>query len=399
MAKRANRGVQGNGSIRQRSNGTWEGRYTAGRDPKTGKQVQRSVYGKTQKEVAQKLRQINTEMDEGTYTEPCRLTVGEWLDIWTEKYIGNVKERTQELYRNNVEVRIKPALGSIKLSKLTTDQIQSFYNGLMKGERAITPKTVKNIHGVLHRALVQAVKLGYIRLNPADNVTLPKQTKPELTPLTDEHLTDFINAIKGHPYENFFLVDLFTGMRRSELIGLTWGDIDFDRGTITISRQLIPARKNIESKFTPTKNGKVRVIAPAQSVMDILRRQKEQQERMAEIAQEAWSNPEGFVFTNEFGRHLAHNTVYHHFKRIVEKIGMPNVRLHDLRHSYAIASLYAGDDIKTLQENLGHHTAAFTLNVYGHVSMQMKRESSKRMDAFIQNISNSSDSDQIGDEA
>ena len=329
MAKKATRGVHGNGTIRQRSDGRWEARYTVGRDPGTGKQVQRSIYGSTQKEVALKLRQITTEIDEGTYTEPCRLTVGEWLNIWTENYIGNVKDRTQELYRNNVKVHIRPALGCIRLSKLTTDDIQSFYNGMMKSDHPLTPKTIKNIHGVLHRALEQAVKLGHIKINPSDNVTLPKQVRPELTPLTDEHLTDFINATKGHLYENVFLVDLFTGMRRSELIGLTWNDIDFDRGIITISRQLIPARVDAESIFMPTKNDRIRVIAPAQCVMDILRKQKELQEQMERAAQEAWSNPDGLVFTNEFGRHLAHNTVYHHFKRIAAKIGMPTARLHD----------------------------------------------------------------------
>lgn len=399
MAKRATKGTKGNGTIRQRPDGRWEARYMAGHDPRTGKQIQRSIYGATQKEVALKLRQVTSEIDDGDYREPCKMTLSEWLYIWTEMYIGNVKERTQALYRNNVEVRIKPALGSIKLCRLTTNQIQAFYNDMLTGEHAITPKTVKNIHGVLHRALGQAVKLGYIRVNPSDNVTLPKINAPELTPLTGDHLTDFIKAIKGHPYEYFYLVDLFTGMRRSEIIGLTWGDIDFEHGTITISRQLPPARDGIESKFVPTKNSKVRVIAPADSVMELLMTQRRKQEEMTAAAQEAWSNPEGFVFTNEFGRHLAHNTVYHHFKRIVAKIGVPDVRLHDLRHSYAIASLHAGDDIKTLQENLGHHTAAFTLNVYGHVSMQMKRESSKRMDAFIHNISNASEAEQIPDKA
>lgn len=234
-----------------------------------------------------------------------------------------------------------------------------------------------------------------IRKNPSANVILPKAEKPELTPLTDEHLIDFLNAIKGHPMERLFLVDLFTGMRRSEIIGLTWDCIDFNKGIITIRRQLTPIKDGSrKSEFTSTKNGKTRVIAPAQTVMDILAEHKKAQDEMAALADIAWSNPEGFVFTNEFGQHLAHMTVYHNFKRIVKKIGMPDVRLHDLRHSYAIASLHAGDDIKTLQENLGHHTAAFTLNVYGHVSMQMKRESSKRMDDFIKNISNASQQDE-----
>lgn len=391
MAGRTSKGIHGSGSVRQRPDGRWEARYSAGRDPATGKQIQRSIYGKTQKEVAQKLRKVTFEIQSGTYVAPCSMTLGEWLDTWLAEYIGNVRERTQQLYRSNVEVKIKPSLGSIKLSALSIEQIQKFYNDMMRGDKPLSPKTVKNIHGVLHRALSQAVRLGYIRTNPSENVTLPKTTAPELTTLSDEHLTDFINAIKGHPMETLFLTDLFTGMRRSEIVGLTWDCIDFEHGTITISRQLVPLKDGSrQCKFAPTKNGKTRVIAPAQTVMQLLADQKVKQERMAEVAGNVWRNPEGFVFTNELGHHLAHMTVYHNFKRIVAKIGVPDIRLHDLRHSYAVASLQAGDDIKTLQENLGHHTAAFTLNVYGHVSMQMKRESSSRMDSFIQNLSKAS---------
>jgi len=389
------RNANGNGTIRQRADGSWEGRYTLGRDRKTGKQVQKSIYGRTQKEVAAKLRQITVELEDRPRYAPVEMTVGEWFKIWYDEYTLNVKPQTRNLYHSYIETHIKPQLGEIKLSRLSGAMIQRFYNDLIRRDEPLSPKTVKNIHGVLHRGLEQALKNEQIRKNPSANVILPKAEKPELTPLTDEHLIDFLNAIKGHPMERLFLVDLFTGMRRSEIIGLTWDCIDFNKGTITIRRQLTPIKDGSrKSEFTSTKNGKSRVIALAQTVMDILAEQKKAQDEMAALADIAWSNPEGFVFTNEFGQHLAHMTVYHNFKRIVKKIGMPDVRLHDLRHSYAIASLHAGDDIKTLQENLGHHTAAFTLNVYGHVSMQMKRESSKRMDDFIKNISNASQQDE-----
>ncbi len=391
MATTATRGASGCGTIRKRSDGRWEARVTVGYDPKTGKQIQRSVYGKTQKEVTQKMRALTAEVETGSYTPPSKLTVGEWIDIWIAEYTANVKECTRTQYKANCDQHIKPTLGHIKLSSLTLDQVQRLYNGFMRGDKPIAPKTVKNIHGAFHRALGQAVRLGYIKVNPSDNVTLPRVEAPELTPLTDEDLAAFINAIKGHTFEDLYLVDLFTGLRRSEIIGLTWDCVDFERGIITIRRQLSPLKDGSrECRFMPTKNSKIRVIAPATAVMDILVRCREKQEEMAKIAGDAWNNPEGFVFTNEIGHHLSHMTVYNRFKKVVRSIGKPEVRLHDLRHSYAIASLQAGDDIKTLQENLGHHTAAFTLNVYGHVSMQMKRASSQRMDAFIANISNAS---------
>lgn len=391
MARKATRGAQGNGSIRQRSNGMWEGRYTAGRDPRTGKQIQRSVYGKTQKEVAQKLRQVTFEIEEGTYSEPSRMTTGQWLDMWIEEYVNNVKEMTLNLYKSNINVRIKPGIGHFRLSELTTTHIQRFYNGLMKGDKPLTAKTVKNIHGVLHRALEQAVRLGFIKANPSDNVSLPRVQRAEIKPMADDDIALFLNALHGEPLEYLLITDLFTGMRRGEILGLTWDCVDFDRGTITISKQLIHLRDGSgEYRLTSPKNGKTRVIAPAQSIMDILQKQKSLQDSMRREAAGAWSNPEDFVFTNELGHHLYHSNVYRNFKRIVASIGMPETRFHDLRHSYAIAALQSGDDIKTLQENLGHHTAAFTLNVYGHVSDKMRQESARRMDLYFKNKSNQS---------
>ena len=318
------RNANGNGTIRQRADGSWEGRYTLGRDRKTGKQVQKSIYGRTQKEVAAKLRQITVELEDRPRYAPVEMTVGEWFKIWYDEYTLNVKPQTRNLYHSYIETHIKPQLGEIKLSRLSGAMIQRFYNDLIRRDEPLSPKTVKNIHGVLHRGLEQALKNEQIRKNPSANVILPKAEKPELTPLTDEHLIDFLNAINGHPMERLFLVDLFTGMRRSEIIGLTWNCIDFNKGTITIRRQLTPIKDGSrKSEFTSTKNGKTRVIAPAQTVMDILAEQKKAQDEMAALADIAWSNPEGFVFTNEFGQHLAHMTVYHNFKRIVKRSACP----------------------------------------------------------------------------
>lgn len=389
MAKRATRSANGCGSIRKRKDGKWEARVTLGRDEETGRQLQKSVYGRTQTEVAKKMRELTVSFDMGLYVKQRTTTVSEWLDIWLDEYTIGITERTRALYSSNIRIHLKPALGSVKLTALSYEQVQRFLNSLAKGAKPLSPKTIKNIHGVLHKALSQAVRLGYIKTNPSSNVMFPKCYAPELTPLTDENLLEFINAIKGHPHEDLYLVDLFTGMRRSEIIGLTWDCVDFKNGVITVKRQLTPLKDGSrEYHFTPTKNGKTRTIYPADTVMEILERCRTKQAEQAARAGEAWSNPDGFVFTDDLGHHLSHMTVYNRFKKVVRSIGMPNVRLHDLRHSYAIASLQAGDDIKTLQENLGHHTAAFTLNVYGHVSTQMKRESSRRMNNFITNLMN-----------
>jgi integrase len=219
-------------------------------------------------------------------------------------------------------------------------------------------------------------------VNPSNACKLPRATKPEIKPLDSDQITAFLKAIQGHQYESLYKVDLFTGMRQSEILGLTWDCIQGD--TICICRQL-QLIKGTYQFFTP-KNHKTRRITPAPAIMRLLQEQKRKQAEQQLKAGALWSNPEGFVFTDDFGNHLAQKTVYQHFKRVVKALGIPEARFHDMRHSYAVAALQAGDDVKTVQENLGHHTAAFTLDVYGHVTERMKQESAARMDRFIQSV-------------
>ena len=178
MARKSNtRAAQGSGTIRQRKDGRWEARVTVGRDPGTGKQIQRSVYGATQQEVRKKLVQLTASIDTGTYKEPCKMTVGQWLDVWQRDYLGGVKPLTVQTYTKNIRIHIKPALGALKLEALNAHTVQGFINdlGKPKGEKAgLAPKTVKCIHGILHKALQQAVTVGYLRFNPADNCALPR---------------------------------------------------------------------------------------------------------------------------------------------------------------------------------------------------------------------------------
>lgn len=392
------KGASGSGSIRQvkriKDNGKeytyWEGRCTIGYDPGTGKQKQRSITGKTQKEVAQKIRQITAELDAGTYHEPCKLTVGEWLDIWTKEYLGDVKPRTQDSYKTTVDNHLKPAFGAMKLEALAPFDVQQFYNRMKNGDKkhaALSPKTIRNIHGVLHKAMEQAVALGYLRTNPADKCKLPKVERKEIKPLDNDQIRAFMAACKGNLYENVYLVTLFTGMREGEVLGLTWDCINFENGTVTIKQQLIRKRRSDGTyELASPKNGKSRYLTPAPFVMGILQNQKERQAKWKQRAGDMWEKTD-LVFTNEVGHNLSAQTVYLYYKKIVTEIGCPDSRFHDLRHSYAVASLQAGDDIKTVQENLGHHSAAFTLDAYGHVTAQMKQASANRMEQFIQSVS------------
>ena len=395
--KSMGRAANGNGTIRKKTitkNGTeytyWEARCTVRYDPGTGKQRQKSITGKTQKEVAQKLKQMSLDVDNGTYQEPSKMTVGEWLDIWLETYLGGVRPYTVLNYTQHVNNHIKPALGKIRLDKLNTHTVQQFYNdlGTAHGDKpGLSPKTIKCVHGIFHKALQQAIAIGYLHTNPTAACELPKVELKDIKPLDDDAIRAFMGAIQGHRFEVLYLVTLFTGLRRGEVCGLTWDCVDLDRGTILINKQLqqVPGHSG-EFRLTPTKNGKGRMITPAGFVVEALKRHKVRQTEARLKAGPLWQE-EGLVFTDEVGHRLSPNTVYHNYKRLVASIGLPEARLHDLRHTYAVDSLRAGDDIKTVQSNLGHHTAAFTLDVYGHVTEQMKRASANRMEKFIQSVS------------
>ena len=424
MPRKATRAAQGSGTIRKKTftqkgkeYTVWEGRVTTGRDPGTGRQIQRSFTGKTQKEVREKMQAALVEINDGTYFEPAKMTLARWLDIWTTDYMSDKKFLTQKHYKAQVAEHIKPALGAVKLSQLTPAQIQGFYNDLLKSGRTVpkrdekgkiikkdgkavteqvplSAKSVRNIHGVLTKALSVAVTVGYLKANPADRTTLPKMQQREIHPLTDEQVKDFLRVADGDEYGTMLKVILFTGLREAEATGLTWDCIDFKAGTVKVCKQL-QKRPLADggATFAPLKNDKTRILRPAPFVMGLLKhRQKEQIEQRlrAGEAWEGWSNlaeqKTALVFTTATGQNVQPQTLYNHYKKLAAQIGAPDSRVHDLRHTFAVLSLQNGDSVKVVQDNLGHATAAFTLDVYGHVSERMKEDSASRMEAYISGL-------------
>jgi len=382
--KKTNRAPAGAGSISQRKDGTWQGSVSMGINPATGKSKRKYVYAGSEKECVKKLRALQSALDAGTYNEPTQMTVGQWMDVWVADYLGGVKPTTVESYLYHVNQNIRPALGNAKLQKLTPHHIQAMYNDLQR-RGGLSPKTIKNLHGVVHKAFKQAVALGFMQRNPADNVVLPRIEKSETQTIQEDDLPRFLQAIEGHRYEAVYFVTVFTGLRKGEVLGLTWDCVDFERGLLVISRQLQRNRGEGASYIlTSTKNDKTRRIAPAPAVMERLQLQRAYQAEMREAAGPVWNNPDNLVFTNALGRYLCPWTVYDEYKKIMKGLGMPELRFHDLRHTYAVNALRSGDDIKTVQGNLGHHTAAFTLDTYAHVTEEMQRDSADRMQRVIE---------------
>jgi len=387
MAKNA----KGMGTIRKKTvtrNGReytyFEARITTGRDPGTGKQVQRSFTGKTQKEVREKLQAAAVAVNEGTYTAPQRLTVGQWLDIWQRDYTGGLKPATVAIYRNNLSNHVKPALGAVRLADLRPHDVQAFINSLAGLSAASVRLAYKNLHAVLQKA----VELDYIPRNPADRCVLPKMEREEIKPLDDQQTAALLSAAKDTPMEQFVTVALFTGLRLSELLGLTWAAVDFNAGTITVNQQLIPHKHRSNGIFQSPKSGKPRTITPAPAVMAALRRQRARQSEMQLKAGPLWDNPHGLVFTGETGEPWTHSSVEKRFKALCAAAGLEGVRFHDMRHTYAVNAIRAGDDVKTVQSNMGHATAAFTLDKYGHYTERMKQDSAARMETFMKDVLN-----------
>ena len=383
----------GAGTIRRRErNGRiwWEAQISAGYDA-NGNRKRRTIVGDTQREVAAKMRKLATEINSGEYVEPSQMTIRQWADTWIDTYCTDKRTGTIRGYKSMLKNDILPALGKNKLGELRPPRIQKLYNTLLQ-DHAV--KTVRNIHGVLTKMLSVACDVGFLRTNPADKVSVPKLEKKPVYPLTDAQLGDYLRAAADDDYWAILQLYPLTGLREMEAIGLTWDCINFDAGTITVKQQLVK-RKLSEGGYTlaPTKSNNIRVLQPARTVMDILRRRQEEQLEERQRTGDAWRgwrNPKeqsrAFVFTTAAGDHLTNTSVYYHCKRILNAIGAGDHTLHDLRHTFATISLQNGDDVKTVQSNLGHATASFTLDVYGHVSDRMKQDSADRMEAYLSGL-------------
>lgn len=414
MMAKGTRRAQGTGSIYKKTvtrkgkeYNYWEGSVTVGYDPGTGRQIRKTFTGKTQKEVSQKMQSAAVAVQDGDFFEPSRMTVGQWIDLWLRDYTADKKYLTVKHYTAQCNTHIKPALGALKLSKLTPPQIQAFYNELAKTGRIVhtkdskgktiisheplAAKSIRNIHGILTKCLSTAVDIGYLKSNPAERVTLPRAEKKEIHALTDEQVQKLFKAAEKDEYGHLLQVIVFTGLREAEAMGLTWDCVDFSAGTLKINKQLIK-RPNADGGFTlaETKSSKTRILKPAPTVMNILKQREKQQIEQRLKAGEFWQGWQNeterrsaLVFTTALGTNLSPQTVYNHYKKLAAQIGAPDSCVHDLRHTFAVLSLQNGDDIKTVQGNLGHATAAFTLDVYGHVSERMKDDSAARMEKYI----------------
>ena len=366
-------------NIRQRSNGTWEGRYY----DVNGKQ--HSLYGRTKAIVKDKLAEKRAEIAQGISITETDLTVQQWGLEWMKTFkAGKVKHSTMDNYESDFRLHVVPYIGSVKLKDLTTLMVQRMYIALEK--KGLSPKSIRNVHGMLHGMLDKAMKMDLIRKNVCKNCELPPLRKNEMHPLTKEEMGAFMKLAKDDEYYLMMRFDFFTGLRESELIGLTWDCVNFEKHTLRVYRQFVRIASGPDKgkmMYTPLKNGKERTITLTTTAMTVLLEAKRRQSEQRLRAGSSWHNEYNMIFTRANGMFVRFKTLYVHFKDIVRDLGRPEVRFHDVRHTYATLSLQSRVDPKTLSEALGHATVAFTLDVYGHCNEDMKQQAADQLELLI----------------
>ena len=376
---------QGDGTIRKRSDGRWEARIIVGHK-NDGSPMYKSAFAKTQKSALKQLHQLIELYRDVDLTEDCRMTLGEWLDKWLDEYmIFTIRESTLDSYRAMVKNQVKPFIGSKQISSLTTADMQKFYNKIKKEgrvrEHPIHGKTladsmVRGVHMMLHEALDTAVKERLIAKNPTNGTTVPKCNYPEKQILGDNQLETFLEAIKGHEYWcDFFYVEVMTGLRRGEICGLKWQDINFEENKLQVKRSVsVKKGGGVSIGETKTETG-VRSILMPPSVAEVLQNRK--QRAITEWVFPNFMHPE---------QPISPATAYRKLKIILKHAGLPLIRFHDLRHTFATHATHGGVDPKTLGGILGHTNASFTLDTYTHVTSDMQKAASNIVGNIMQNI-------------
>lgn len=336
----------------------------------------KKIYGKTKKEVREKADSLNFKFQSGDFVEDNNITLCSWLDEWMDSYLIDIKETTQISYKGVIRNHIKPYFKRKRLQKLTHNDIQRFIQSLSK---KLSPKTVHNVYLVLHRSLKDAMINGYISSNPSDNVILPKKNKPIMNVLDVEQIKQLLKiAYEQEPeYADCFEFLILTGLRIGELVGLTIDSYNPETRELKIYQQYNPTLKI----FTSPKNDKVRLLILGDREHEILMERIKTAKRIMGKFKQA--NKNNLIFLNPSFDMLKETTMRKVLKRISSQIGVPNLRLHDLRHTNATLALASGVDIKTVQEILGHQDATFTMNKYAHSTNLMKKYASEKINDFL----------------
>jgi integrase len=342
----------------------------------------RAYYGQTQGEVRDKVKVAQKDIANGTYAAPSSITVGDWLTKWLNDYKKlTLRQTTWDSYELMARQHIIPAVGDIKLSKLTTGNLQRLYNDKLKAGRAddkeggLSVRTVRYIHQVLHGMLDQALKEGMIGRNVSEAVELPKEERRKIQVMDTAGVGKFLSIARSSRFYMAFLLTLGTGMRRGEVLGLKWENIDFKTNTIRIEQQVISTKDGVKLvPWTKTKTSK-RIIDVPEQIMRQL-----QAIPVRQIG--------GLVFTNEIGGMMNPNNFVRDYKNLLKKAGLNTYSFHSLRHTFATLQIENGTSINAVQETLGHAKASTTSDIYTDVTSKMKKQAASTIGNILDNCIN-----------
>lgn len=368
------------GSIYRRDDGLWTGAVSLGYDER-GKRKRRTVYGKTRREVAEKLTRMLRDHQQGIPVAPERLSVAQFLERWlTASVKPSVKVKTYEGYESIARVRVIPRIGKRRLAKVTPLDLQQLYSDLQAA--GLSNRSVHHTHRVLHRTFVQAVRWDLIPRNPCDGVTPPRPNRAEMHVLDREQVSTLLAATTDSQRRTLYTLTVTTGMRAGELYGLRWGDIDLSAGRLSVRRALQRQRGNGLVFVTPKTARSRRTIILSKWAVSVLREHRSRQLEQRLAAGPLWQDDD-LVFCGALGRPLDPSTESGRFSDTLKRAGLPHVRFHDLRHTAATLLLGQGTHPKVVSEMLGHGSIALTLDTYSHLVPALHEQAAAAMDSLF----------------
>lgn len=321
----------------------------------------------TKKEAERFLVEKISEIEKGIFVDSKKMTIGEYFDYWyKQSCITKLSPTTYESYKRNIDKYIIKYLGNIRLENLLPLQLQSFYNTLSE---TLSNTTIIYIHRIIHSALNQAMKWDLVVRNVADNVEIPKKDKYQATILNNKQVSKLINAIKDTYIYIPVMIAISTGMRRGEVLGLTWNNIDLEKATLNVVQAVYPTKNGL-TVLPPKTKTSIRKISLPPTLVKILREYKKKSNSV-------------YVCTLEDGTLISPSSLNHKFKQILEDNNLPSIRFHDLRHSHASLLLSQGVQAKLISERLGHSNINITMDLYSHIYEATNREVANNFDRFL----------------
>jgi integrase len=366
------------GTVYKRKDGRWCAQVSL-----SGKRI--TKYAKTQRECHDWVREITNKIEHGMTFDATQLTLECYMQSWLTGKDLSIRQNTARNYRRYAEQDILPVIGKMRLQNILPAHIRQLYLRMQaegKGSR-----TIQLVHATLHCALKQAVKERLIGYNPMDAVERPKVETKEFHIFTESQARTFLEAASGHPSEALFYLALTTGLRKGELLGLMWEDVDWDKGTLRVERQLQQAYSS-SAVLVPTKtrSGR-RQIKLGKMGLAMLEAHRHKQEAQKTLAGDSWKE-NGMIFTTGIGTYASQSKVSKEFKRILWENNLPDIRFHDLRHTSISLLLDMGTPINTVQHRAGHSKASVTTDIYGHVMAHSQDAAAENIEQIVKALTN-----------